>query len=118
MLSDRKFPLVSVIISVYKAERYLEECIASVLRQDYQNIEVIFVDDGSPDLCPAICDDYSGKYENIRVIHQENQGAGAARNRKLRAGNILCLWIRTTVWTVNVRFGSWWKRRKKNRQIL
>ena len=81
MLSDRKFPLVSVIISVYKAERYLEECIASVLGQDYQNIEVIFVDDGSPDLCPAICDDYSGKYENIRVIHQENQGAGAARNR-------------------------------------
>lgn len=81
MLNDRKLPLVSVIIPIYKTERYLEECIASVLEQDYRNIEVILVDDGSPDCCPAICNDYSGKYENIRVIHQENQGAGAARNR-------------------------------------
>ena len=50
-------------------------------RQDYQNIEVILVDDGSPDHCPAVCEDYAGKYKNIQVIHQENQGAGAARNR-------------------------------------
>ena len=69
MLSDRKLSLVSVIIPVYKTERYVKECIASVLEQDYQNIEVILVDDGSPDHCPAVCEDYAGKYKNIQVIH-------------------------------------------------
>lgn len=85
VLSDRKLSLVSVIIPVYKTERYVEECIASVLEQDYQNIEVILVDDGSPDHCPAVCEDYAGKYKNVRVIHQENQGAGAARNRGMES---------------------------------
>lgn len=85
MLSDRKFPLVSVIIPVYKTEKYLEECIASVLEQDYQNIEVILVDDGSPDNCAAICENYAEKHENIQVIHQENKGTGAARNRGMES---------------------------------
>ena len=78
VLSDRKLSLVSVIIPVYKTERYVKECIASVLEQDYQNIEVILVDDGSPDHCPAVCEDYAGKYKNIQVIHQENQEIGRA----------------------------------------
>lgn len=81
MQSDKKLPLVSVVIPVYKTEKYLEECIASVLAQDYQKIEMILVDDGSPDRCPIICQDYAGRYAHIRVIHQENRGAGVARNQ-------------------------------------
>lgn len=81
----RKSSLVSVIIPVYKTEKYLEECISSVLEQDYQNIEVILVDDGSPDNCPSICENYAEKCENIQVIHQENKGAGAARNRGMES---------------------------------
>lgn len=85
MLCDRKLPLVSVIIPIYKAEKYLEECIVSVLEQDYQNMEVILVDDGSPDNCPVICENYAGERKNIQVIHQENKGAGAARNRGIES---------------------------------
>ena len=81
MRSGKSVPLVSVVIPVYKTEKYLEECIASVLGQDYPKIELILVDDGSPDRCPAICEYYAGKYENIQTIHQKNQGLGMARNR-------------------------------------
>ena len=66
--------LVSVIIPVYKVETYLPMCVDSVLNQSYRNLEVILVDDGSPDNCPAICDDYAKKDKRIRVIHQKNAG--------------------------------------------
>ena len=66
--------LVSVIIPIYKAEKYLSMCVDSVLNQTYQNLEVILVDDGSPDNCPAICDEYAQKDKRIRVIHQKNAG--------------------------------------------
>lgn len=71
--------LVSVIIPVYKVETYLPMCVDSVLNQTYQNLEVILVDDGSPDDCPAICDDYAKKDKRIRVIHQKNAGLSMAR---------------------------------------
>lgn len=75
--------LVSVIIPVYKVEKYLPMCVDSVLNQTYQNLEVILVDDGSPDNCPAICDDYAQKDKRIRVIHQKNAGLSMARNAGL-----------------------------------
>ncbi|MBQ9285530.1 MAG: glycosyltransferase family 2 protein [Bacteroidaceae bacterium] len=72
--------LLSVIIPVYKVEPYLRECIDSVLAQSYTNLEVILVDDGSPDACPAICDEYVSQDARVKVIHQTNQGLSAARN--------------------------------------
>lgn len=73
-------PLVSIIIPVYKVEKYLPSCIDSVLSQTYSNLEIILVDDGSPDRCGEICDAYAEKDHRIRVIHQENGGVAAARN--------------------------------------
>ena len=73
-------PLISVIVPVYKVEKYLGRCVESVLAQTYQNIEILLVDDGSPDNCPQMCDDYALKYDKIRVIHQENKGLSGARN--------------------------------------
>ncbi|MBR1792785.1 MAG: glycosyltransferase family 2 protein [Bacteroidales bacterium] len=71
---------VSVIVPVYKVEKYIRRCVDSIVLQTYKNIEVILVDDGSPDQCGDICDDYANKYSYIKVIHQENRGQAAARN--------------------------------------
>lgn len=73
-------PLVSVIIPVYNAEKYIERCLNSVVAQTYENLEIILVDDGSPDNSGKICDEYTKKYPGIRVIHQENHGVSTARN--------------------------------------
>lgn len=73
-------PLVSIIVPVYKVEKYLRRCLNSIVDQTYLKTEVLLVDDGSPDHCGEICDEYSVKYPNITVIHQENQGQAAARN--------------------------------------
>ena len=71
---------ISVIIPVYNAEQYIDECIESVLSQTYSNLEVILVDDGSPDNCPKICDDYTIRDGRIKVIHKSNGGLSSARN--------------------------------------
>lgn len=76
-------PLISVIVPVYKVEPYLDKCISSIANQTYTNMEIILVDDGSPDNCPAMCDAWAEKDSRIRVIHQKNQGGGAARNAGL-----------------------------------
>ena len=73
-------PLVSVIIPIYNVEKYLDRCITSVVNQTYGNLEIILVDDGSPDNCPAICDEWAEKDSRIKVIHKENEGLGMARN--------------------------------------
>lgn len=78
-------PIISVIIPVYKVEAYLHQCVDSVLNQNYQNLEIILVDDGSPDNCPAICDDYAAKDKRIKVIHKENGGLSDARNYGIKA---------------------------------
>ena len=73
-------PMISVIVPVYNAEKYLSRCIDSILQQTYKNIEIILVDDGSLDKSRFICDDYANRYENISSYHQKNQGQGSARN--------------------------------------
>lgn len=80
----RKNGVVSVIVPVYGVEPYLEECIESILNQTYGMLEVILVDDGSPDGCGAICDRYGLLDPRIVVVHQKNAGAAAARNTGLR----------------------------------
>ena len=74
-------PLLSVIIPVYNVENYIEQCVDSVLNQDYGNYEIILIDDGSTDGSGAKCDIYADRYSNIRVIHQVNGGLSDARNR-------------------------------------
>lgn len=78
-------PQVSVIVPVYKAERYLQRCVDSILSQTLEDLEVILVDDGSPDNSPILCDEYSKKDPRVRVIHQKNAGVAAARNTGLEA---------------------------------
>lgn len=73
-------PLISVIIPVYNVEQYLEECVNSVLKQTYKNIEIILVDDGSTDSSGSMCDSFSAENKNICVVHQKNGGLSAARN--------------------------------------
>ncbi|MCI8719319.1 MAG: glycosyltransferase family 2 protein [Lachnospiraceae bacterium] len=75
--------LVSIIIPVYKTEKYLEECMDSVLKQTWPALEIILVDDGSPDNAPAMCDKYTMQYPNVKVIHQKNSGLGLSRNAGL-----------------------------------
>lgn len=79
-MKTKELPLISVIIPVYKVEKYIYECVESVLNQTYQNLEVILVDDGSPDKCPEICDEYAEKDKRVRVIHKKNGGLSDARN--------------------------------------
>lgn len=85
-------PDISVIVPVYKVEAYLNECVDSILAQTFQNIEVILVDDGSPDRCGEICDKYAQRDARVRVIHQQNVGLSCARNAGIQVadGRYLC----------------------------
>ena len=71
---------ISVIVPVYKVEPYINHCVDSILAQTYRDFELILVDDGSPDNCGKICDEYAKQDSRVHVIHQENKGVSAARN--------------------------------------
>ena len=77
-------PLISVIVPIYNVEKYLDTCISSIVNQTYKNLEIILVDDGSPDNCPQMCDSWAERDARIKVIHIKNGGAGNARNTGLR----------------------------------
>ena len=78
-----KESLISVIIPVYKVEQYLDRCMSGLLNQTYKNLEIILVDDGSPDRCGDMCDRYAAQDKRIMVIHKENGGLSDARNAAL-----------------------------------
>ena len=77
-------PKISIIVPIYKVEKYLNRCIQSILNQTFHDFELILVDDGSPDNCPKMCDSWSEKDSRIKVIHKANGGASSARNAGLR----------------------------------
>lgn len=77
-------PLVSIVVPVYKVEHYLDGCILSLINQTEKNIEIILVDDGSPDACSQICDKWAGADSRIKVLHQANQGVTKARSNGVR----------------------------------
>lgn len=77
-------PLISIVVPIYKVEKYLQKCVESLLAQTYENCEIILVDDGSPDSCPALCDEFEQKYQSIKVLHKPNGGLGDARNYGVR----------------------------------
>lgn len=78
-------PLISVIVPVYNVEKYLDRCVKSVVEQTYTNLEIILVDDGSPDNCPEMCDEWAKKDRRIKVVHQKNMGLIRARDSGLKA---------------------------------
>lgn len=78
-------PVVSVVVPIYKVERYLVKCVDSILAQTLREIEVILVDDGSPDACPSLCDAYAARDARVRVVHQSNGGYGKAVNAGIAA---------------------------------
>lgn len=84
--------LVSVVLPIYDVEMYLESCIDSIVNQTYKNLEIILVDDGSPDHCPQICDKWKQKDSRVRVFHKENAGLGMARNTGIEhaTGKYIC----------------------------
>lgn len=73
-------PLISVIVPIYNVEKYLDECVQSLLHQTYHNLEIVLVDDGSPDKCPQMCEQYAKEDTRVKVIHKKNGGLSEARN--------------------------------------
>lgn len=86
-------PKLSIIIPVYNVEIYLSHCLESILNQIQTDIEIILIDDGSPDNCPAMCDEYSNKYSFIKVIHKDNEGLSCARNTGLDIASGEYIWF-------------------------
>lgn len=82
-----KKPLISIIIPIYKVEKYLDQCVASIVNQTYKNLEIILVDDGSPDKCPQKCDEWALRDNRIKVIHKENGGLSSARNAGIKSAS-------------------------------
>ena len=85
-------PLFSVIVPVYKVEKYIHQCLDSILAQSFSDFELILVDDGSPDACGRICDEYAAKDSRIKVIHKENGGLVSARRAgySISRGSYIC----------------------------
>lgn len=76
-------PLISIIVPIYKVEQYLPKCLDAIINQTYMNLEILLVDDGSPDRCGEICDEYAKNDNRIKVIHKNNEGLADARNKAL-----------------------------------
>lgn len=91
---------ISIIVPIYNVEKYLDRCMDSLLNQTLKDIEIIMVDDGSPDNCPQMCDEYAKKDNRVKVVHKENGGLGYARNSGLdvATGEYVALLILTIMW--------------------
>lgn len=106
-------PLISVIVPVYKVEDYICQSLESILNQSYSNLEVILVDDGSPDKCPDICDSFAARDKRVTVIHETNGGPGAARNAALDVvtGDYIAFvdsddWLEPEAYEVMIKFAQ------------
>lgn len=112
-------PFLSVIIPVYNVEKYLKECVDSVLNQNLEDVEIILVDDGSPDRCPQICDEYAQKNSNIRVIHKKNGGLSSARNAgiKLARGSYIMFLDSDDWWNPDVNVAEMLQTVKDNSTV-
>lgn len=86
-MNESQYPMISVIVPVYKVESYLERCINSLINQTYKNMDIILVDDGSPDCCPKMCDQFAEHYSNITALHKKNGGLSDARNFGVKFSN-------------------------------
>lgn len=84
--------VVSIVLPIYNVEKYLSRCVKSVINQSYKNLEIILVDDGSPDNCPVLCDEWAKKDNRIKVVHKKNAGLGYARNTGIEnaTGEYIC----------------------------
>ena len=84
--------VVSVVLPIYNVEKYLSRCLESVVNQSYRKLEIILVDDESPDKCPEICDKWAAKDNRIKVVHKKNAGLGHARNTGIEnaTGEYIC----------------------------
>lgn len=95
---------LSFVVPIYGVEKYLDKCVQSLLSQDYNNFEIVLVDDESPDNCPEMCDEYASKYQNIQVVHRKNGGLSAARNSgvDVAKGKYICFVDSDDYWNENV----------------
>lgn len=84
--------IVSIVVPIYNVEKYLDRCIESIVNQTYRNLEIILVDDGSPDNCPQMCDEWAKRDNRIKVVHKQNAGLGMARNTGIEqaTGEYIC----------------------------
>ena len=110
------YPLVSVIIPVYQAEKFLTECVESVRKQDYSELEIVLVNDGSTDRSNQMCEELAAADPRIRVIHQNNKGSGAARNAGIKEAT--GKYLQTTSWTIHLPYVPLPHGQKESRQIL
>ena len=86
-------PVFSIIVPVYKTEQYIEKCVTSILNQTYKDFELILIDDGSPDRCPQMCDEYQKLDSRVKVIHKKNGGVSSARNCGLEIASGMFVWF-------------------------
>lgn len=110
---------VSIVIPIYKVEKYLRACIDSILEQDILNCEIILVDDGSPDNCPAICDEYAARDDRIKVVHKQNGGLSSARNAGIResSGDYLIFMDSDDFWNDKVSVADMFTIVENNKQV-
>ena len=99
---------VSVIIPVYKVEKYLRRCLDSVVNQTLFDVEIILIDDGSPDGCPHIIDEYAQKDERVKVLHKQNEGLGMARNTgiEIATGELITAKIIEGTGNITIKFNA------------
>lgn len=109
-------PFVSIVIPVYKVEKYLQQCVDSVIAQNLTDIELILIDDGSPDNCPKMCDDYAAQYAWITVMHQNNAGLSSARNAGMLAakGDYIIFMDSDDWWNPNIKISKLFDLVKEN----
>ena len=95
MNESRTHPLITIIVPIYRVEQYLDRCVKSLVNQTYTKIEILLVDDGSPDSCPMLCEEWGKRDTRIKVLHKENGGLSDARNFGIVHANenMFLLWI-------------------------